>query len=108
MRICWRRGRSTVREVLQDSLRNTVRDYRTVLTLLTRVANKGYLKVEKEGKTNYYTPAVPQQRALTGEIRRFLKEVVGPERENRELLRKLLDDKKGTTGGRRKASRRRA
>lgn len=108
MRICWRRGRSTVREVLQDSLRNSVRDYRTILTLLTRMARKGYLKVEKEGKTNYYTPAVPQQGALTGEIRRFLKEVVGPEPENRELLRKLLEKRKRTKGGRRKASQRRA
>ena len=108
MRICWRRGRSTVREVLQDSLRNSVRDYRTILTLLTRMAGKGYLKVEKVGKTNYYTPAVPQQRALTREIRRFLKEVVGPESENRDLLRELLDEKKRRKKGRQKASRRQA
>lgn len=91
MRICWRRGRSTVREVLEESLRSTVRDYRTVLTLLTRVAAKGYLTVEKEGKTNYYTPALPQGRALTAEIKLFLEDVVGTDPENLELVRRLLE-----------------
>ena len=66
MRICWRRGRTTARAVLEESLKNQVRDYRTILTLLTRTAKKGYLNVEKVGKTNYYTPAIEGERALAG------------------------------------------
>ena len=92
MRICWRRGRTTAREVLEESVKNQVRDYRTILTLLTRIAQKGYLSVEKVGKTNNYTPAIEGEEALSEEIRRFLDEVVGPGAESRELLLKILKE----------------
>jgi len=58
---------------------------------MTRMANKGWLEVEKEGNTNYYRPAVGEDQALEEEIRRFLDHVVGPEPENRELLKRILD-----------------
>ena len=90
MRICWRLGRCTVREVLREDLKAHTRDYRTILTFMTRMANKGWLRVEKEGNTNYYTPAVDEGQALEEEIRQFLDRVVGPEPENRELLKKIL------------------
>lgn len=90
MRICWRLRRTTVRHVLEEDLKAHKRDYRTILTFMSRMAKKGWLKVEKEGNTNYYTPAIAQKKAMTREIKRFLKEVVGPEPENRELLEKIL------------------
>lgn len=67
------------------------RDYRTILTLLSRMAAKGWLEVEKDGQANYYTAAVPRKKAVQAEIRRFLDEVVGPEREHQELLRAELE-----------------
>ena len=57
---------------------------------MTRMAKKGWLEVEKEGNTNYYTPAIAQKKALKEEIQRFLDEVVGAEPENRQLLEKIL------------------
>jgi hypothetical protein len=48
------------------------------------------ITVEKEGNTNYYTPAIPQEKALRETIDRCLDEVVGPEPENRQLLKKIL------------------
>jgi predicted transcriptional regulator len=93
MRICWRLGRCTVREVLREDLKTHIRDYRTILTFMTRMANKGWLTVEKEGNTNYYTPAIPQEMALKETIERFLAEVVGPNRENLELVEKVLTRK---------------
>lgn len=90
MRICWRLGRCTVRQVLKEDRHKPKRDYRTILTFMSRMANKGWLKVEKEGNTNYYRPAVQQKRAVRGEIRRFLDEVVGPEPEHLELLSRAL------------------
>jgi predicted transcriptional regulator len=66
MRICWRLGRANVRQM-------------------------GFLEVEKEGNTNYYTAAVPQKKGLQREIDRFLKEVVGPEPENLELVERAVD-----------------
>jgi BlaI family penicillinase repressor len=90
MRICWRLGRCTVREVLREDLKSHRRDYRTILTFMTRMARKGWLDVEKVGNTNRYSPAIPRKKAVTREVRRFLDEVVGPEPENLEVLRREL------------------
>jgi predicted transcriptional regulator len=58
---------------------------------MTRMTNKGWLQVEKEGNTNYNIPAVDRSQALEEEIRQFLDQVVGPEPENRELLKSILE-----------------
>ena len=47
--------------------------------------------MEKEGNTNYYRPAVDEGQALEEEIRQFLDRVVGPEPENRKLLKRILE-----------------
>jgi BlaI family penicillinase repressor len=90
MRICWRLGRCTVREVLREDLKTRIRDYRTILTFMTRMEKKGWLTVDKEGNTNFYTPAIAQEKALKEEIQRFVDEVVGPEPENRQILEAFL------------------
>ena len=90
MRICWRLGRANVRQVLREDLKTHIRDYRTILTFMTRMTNKGWLEVEKEGNTNYYKPTVDRSQALEEEIHQFLDQVVGPEPENREVLQKVL------------------
>jgi len=92
MRICWRLGPCTVREVLREDLRTHIRDYRTILTFMTRMANKGWLRVEKQGNTNYYSPAAPKNAAMDSEIRRFLEEIVGDDPENRQLLHEIIRD----------------
>jgi len=91
MRICWRLGRCTVREVLRENLKAHTRDYRTILTFMTRMTKKGWLVVEKEGNTNCYRPAVDSSQALEEEIHQFLDQVVGPEPENRELVKRILE-----------------
>ncbi len=93
MRICWKLGRANVRQILKEDLKKRTRDYRTILTFVSRMAAKGFLKVEKEGNTNYYTTALPQKKGLQREIDRFLKDVVGSERENLELVQKAVGKK---------------
>jgi BlaI family penicillinase repressor len=93
MRICWRLGRCTVREVLREDLKTHIRDYRTILTFMTRMTKKGWLEVEKEGNTNFYWPVVHRSKALEEEIFRFLDEVVGSAPENLALLRKVLGER---------------
>jgi len=90
MRICWRLTRPTVRQVFEEDSKTHKRDYRTILTFMSRMAKKGWLKVEKEGNTNYYTPAIAQEKAMTKEIKRFLDEEVGPEPGNLKLLEQAL------------------
>ncbi len=48
---------STHRGILYEDLETHIRDSRTILTSVTRMTNKGWLEVEKEGNTNYYRPA---------------------------------------------------
>ena len=94
MRICWRLGRANVRQVLREDLKTHIRDYRTILTFMTRMTNKGWLEVETEGNTNYYTPVVAQGQALEEEIYQFLEQVVGSEPESLELLKRIVAQSK--------------
>ena len=48
--------------------------------------------MEKEGNTNCYRPAVDSSQALEEEIYQFLEQVVGPEPENRELVKRILEN----------------
>ena len=91
MMICWRLGRANVRQILREDLKTRIRDYRTILTFVSRIAKKGWLEVEMEGNTNYYSAAIPQENGLRLEIERFLSETVGSDPENLELLQEALD-----------------
>lgn len=90
MLICWRLGRANVRQILREDLKTRIRDYRTILTFLTRMAKKGWLEVEKKGNTNFYRPVVSRNKAVEEEIFRFLDEVIGSDPENLALLRRAL------------------
>lgn len=91
MTICWRLRRANVREILREDLKTRTRDYRTILTFASRIAKKGWLAVELEGNTNYYSPAIPHEEGLKIEIDRFLSETIGSDPENLELLQLALD-----------------
>ncbi len=91
MRICWRLGRASTRQVLKHDRKG--RDYRTILTFLSRMAKKGFLDVEKIKNTNYYSPALTHEEGLRREIQRFLTEVVGSKPEHLEMVQQALDRK---------------
>ena len=80
----------------------------TVLTFLDRLREKGFLRAEKRGKTNYYTPLVSRREYLARESRGVLDRLFGGSvsafatalvdggvsREEIEQLRKLLEEGK--------------
>ena len=101
MMICWRLGRANVRQILREDLKSRTRDYRTILTFVSRIAKKGWLEVEMEGNTNYYTPAIPQEDGLQLEIERFLSETIGSDPDHLELLQEALEARLRKTGRRR-------
>lgn len=72
MSLCWRLGRSTARQVYEASLEHKKRNYRTIKTLLDRIAAKGYLRVEKLGPLSIFTPIVERRRAVGEAIRDFI------------------------------------
>ena len=49
----------------------------TVLTLLQRLSDKGFLRMEKQGRTNCYTPVIEKQDYLAAQSRRFVDKLCG-------------------------------
>ena len=49
----------------------------TVLTLLTRLAEKGFLRIDKVGRSSQYTPLVTRQAYLAQQSSRFLEKLCG-------------------------------
>ena len=78
----------------------------TLLTLLTRLAQKGFLTIEKQGRANFYLPTVTRDAYLADQRRRFVDQLCGGSislfasalcdsglsREELEQLRKLLEE----------------
>lgn len=49
----------------------------TLLTVLSRLAEKGFLRIEKEGRSALYTPCVTRQSYLARQSRRFYDQLCG-------------------------------
>lgn len=49
----------------------------TLLTLLTRLSEKGFIRIEKEGRSARYIPLVGRQEYLAQQSRRFLDKLCG-------------------------------
>lgn len=66
-------SRGQIEEILQD------RDMAltTLLTLLSRLADKDFVKTEKIGRSNAYTPLISQADYLAAQSRSFLDKLCG-------------------------------
>lgn len=49
----------------------------TLLTLLTRLSEKGFLTIEKKGRRSYYTPCVSQEEYLASQSKNFFEKLCG-------------------------------
>lgn len=49
----------------------------TLLTLLSRLAEKGFVRIEKIGRSSRYTPLVSQEDYLSAQSRRFVHKLCG-------------------------------
>lgn len=49
----------------------------TLLTLLTRLSDKGFIKIKKEGRSSRYYPLISQQEYLAQQSNRFLNKLCG-------------------------------
>ncbi len=70
LKALWKRGPATVRE-LDELLRRQGRDwaYNTVLTLLQRLAAKGYVRADKESPAHVFHAAVSREEHLRHRLR---------------------------------------
>ncbi len=49
----------------------------TLLTLLTRLNEKGFISIDKKGRKSYYTPCVSQEAYLASQSKNFFQKLCG-------------------------------
>jgi predicted transcriptional regulator len=107
MKVVWRLGDVSVREVYETLRQRRPVAYTTVMTMMNTVEAKGYLKKTLDGRAYRYRPAVPEGRVVTAMVREFVERVfdgsAGPllahlvsetalSEKERDELRRLIDE----------------
>ncbi len=107
MKVVWRLEEASVREVFETLRKRRPVAYTTVMTMMSTLEAKGYLKKRVEGRAFRYRPARPERRVITSLVREFVDRVfdgasrpllvhlVTEERltkEEREELKRLIDE----------------
>jgi predicted transcriptional regulator len=74
LRILWKRHPGSARDVLDEYNRKADKPikYTTVLTLLTRLTEKGILAVDRSRQPFHFSPAVTREQLLRQRIREFV------------------------------------
>jgi BlaI family penicillinase repressor len=75
MKVVWKLGTATVREVYEELLQNRKIAYTTVQTMMGVLENKGRLKKTTADKAYVYRPAQPQSEVVGGMVGDFVKRV---------------------------------
>ena len=108
MKVLWELGPDTSRSEVEGGLAAFGWAANTVNTYLSRLADKGFVSVRREGKTNLYTPLVSREEYLSFDSRVVLDRLYGSpknfvaalardglERGELEELQALLEELKG-------------
>ena len=78
MQIVWQCEPPVSRSTIEEKLRGQKQlAPSTILTFLTRLCDRGFLRVDHLGRTNLYTPLISQKDYLAGESRRVLDRLYG-------------------------------
>jgi len=77
MKVLWQLGRGTVADVRAELTRRGTSEpaYTTVMTLLTRLAHKGAVGVDREREPFVYQPAFRRESVLKERLRAFVHDV---------------------------------
>src|SRR2546426_12811783 len=92
MKIVWRSGASTVRDVYEALLERRKIAYTTVMTMMNILEQKGYLKKTQKDRAYLYQAARPQKQVIRGMVREFVDRVFNGSAE--PLLRHLGQDRR--------------
>ena len=71
----WNLGEATVADVRAQMLKERDVAYTTVMTVLKKLAGKGYLRYEQEGRTYVYSAAQPPGEVQHSLLRRLMESV---------------------------------
>ena len=77
MKVLWELGPDTSRSEVEGGLAAFGWAANTVNTYLSRLADKGFVSVRREGKTNLYTPLVSREDYLSFDSRAVLGRLYG-------------------------------
>jgi BlaI family transcriptional regulator, penicillinase repressor len=90
MKVIWKLGTATVRQVYETLLERRRIAYTTVMTMMNILEQKGYLKKESGDKAYVYAPAQPQKQVIRTMVREFVNRVFNGSAE--PLLVHLVED----------------
>ena len=99
MKVIWRSGQATVRDVYEDLQTRRTIAYTSVQTMMNVLETKGHLKKQPGDRAQTYIPVRPQQTVVRSMVREFVDRVF--DGSARPLLVHLLKEK-GLTAAERK------
>jgi BlaI family penicillinase repressor len=99
MKVIWRSGQATVREVYEDLKTRRTIAYTSVQTMMNILEAKGHLRKEPGERAQTYLPVRPQKTVVGSMVREFIDRVF--DGSARPLLVHLLKEK-GLTAAERK------
>ena len=92
MKVVWRAGASTVRDVYETLLEHRKIAYTTVMTMMNILEQKGYLKKSSKDRAYVYQATRPQKQVIRGMVREFVDRVFNGSAE--PLLLHLVEDRR--------------
>lgn len=95
MNVLWESAPATVRAVHDAVGEETEWAYSTVKTLLTRLADKGAVSVERQGNHGVFAPLISREEARRSALRGLLQRAFGGTYSS--LIHHIVDDEKLST-----------
>lgn len=92
MKIVWKTGRATVRDVYETLLARRRVAYTTVLTMMKILESKGYLSKDRDERAHVYRPIRAEQAVVRSMVREFVDRVFNGSAQ--PLLLHLVKDKR--------------
>ncbi len=77
MSVAWKLGTATVKDVFEELYPDKRLAYTTIMTVMSRLANKGILKQDRSGTAYIYTPNVSQLEMANTMINHVIDKVLG-------------------------------
>src|SRR6185369_162944 len=90
MKVVWKLGTPTVRQVYEKMLERRRVAYTTVMTMMNILEQKGYLKKRQGERAFVYTPSRPEKQVIRAMVREFVDRVFNGAAE--PLLLHLVED----------------
>ncbi len=75
MKVLWKKGKATIKEVHEELSSDRSWGYTTVMTFLERMYNKGYVDREKVGVAYIYEPKVSEKKTVRKMVNEFVDRV---------------------------------